>query len=67
MSIENIFQKEERYEVIYPYFCFMIQEPDLDEAVTQHSSLLILLENHMSLALGNLKLGKLHNSEIAKV
>ena len=25
----------------------MIPEPDLDEAVTQHSSLLILLENHM--------------------
>ena len=32
----------------------MIPEPDLYEAVTQHSSLLILLENHMSLASGNL-------------
>ena len=32
----------------------MILEPDLYEAVTQHSSLLNLLENHMSLALGNL-------------
>ena len=44
----------ERSKAIYSYFCFMILEPDLYEAVTQHSSLLILLENHMSLALGNL-------------